>query len=512
MGADSTLVNAAFKESESKYAGDVIDMKPLYDSNAAINTKATNLILGAIDIYSKEQKVIKDGVKTQLDIFNQNAENASVKYYKNGEPMSQLVINAVQDKIKKLQAEFELVNTFGKNDNAENERARARLNASLKQIISSVNYDRTVLSSADTFFKDINTQAATAENLFIANTLVGESYSAVGFDDNFNLVYSVDAKDKDGNVVSSNGYTLKQMEKMIPKLDLTAQTKDQQLRNASLTLGGNEGKQAVKGSKPNFNHVDYVSNFTSVVTSDEAFQTLVLNSTDGKPSFKQSLEKSGVVLHDLISLKDSAGNSILSVDQIQELDMLDNKDDDTFQMDFSGVTSDQAAAVAANLKEFVSILTDKSHPNFDLERSTKLLANYKADLEEKDFNYNWQINYDARFPKPSDSGMTYAQRLAKQNFETLVSNINSTYTEVLKMDKTDDKEKRIDSGKQGTYVKLNKDKSGKWLWYGYVNNKLPEDVQTWPMGTGGKPNPSMVNWLTNSQVMSVSSGFDPNDY
>jgi hypothetical protein len=103
------------------------------------------------------------------------------------------------------------------------------------------------------------------------------------------------------------------------------------------------------------------------------------------------------------------------------------------------------------------------------------------------------------------SGMTYAQRLAKQNLETAVSNINSTYTEVLKMDKTDDKEKRIDSGKQGTYVKLNKDKSGKWLWYGYVNSKLPEDdVQTWPMGTGGKPDPSMVNWLTNSQVMSVS--------
>jgi hypothetical protein len=63
MGADSTLVNAAFKESQSRYAGDVIDMKPLYDSNAAINTKATNLILGAIDIYSKEQKVIKGRYK-----------------------------------------------------------------------------------------------------------------------------------------------------------------------------------------------------------------------------------------------------------------------------------------------------------------------------------------------------------------------------------------------------------------------------------------------------------------
>jgi hypothetical protein len=31
------------------------------------------------------------------------------------------------------------------------------------------------------------------------------------------------------------------------------------------------------------------------------------------------------------------------------------------------------------------------------------------------------------------SGMTYAQGLAKQNLETAVSNINSTYTEILKM-------------------------------------------------------------------------------
>jgi hypothetical protein len=499
MGADSTLVNAAFKESQSRYAGDVIDMKPLYDSNAAINTKATNLILGAIDIYSKEQKVIKDGVKAQLDIFNQNAEAANVKYYKNGEPMSQLVINAVQDKIKELQAEFELVNTFGKSDNAENERARARLNASLKQIISSVNYDRTMLSGADTFFKDINTQAVTAENLFIANTLVGESYSAVGFDDNFSLVYFVDTKDKDGNVISSNGYTSKQMEKMIPKLDLTAQTRDQQMQNTSLKLGADDGLQAVKGSEPNFNHVDYVSNFTSVVTSPGAFETLALNSTDGKPSFKQSLEKSGVVLNDLISL--------LSDDQIQELDMLDGKDDDAFQKDFSGVTSDQAAAVAANLKEFISILTDKSHPNFDLERSTKLLANYKADLVEKDYNYNWQNEYDKKYPKPSysPSGMTYAQALAKQNLETAVSNVNSTYTEILKDDKGDDSNigKQIAApNKQGTFVELNKDKSGNWLWYGYINGKL--NGEKWPMGTGGKPDPKMVNWLTNSQVMSVS--------
>jgi hypothetical protein len=143
------------------------------------------------------------------------------------------------------------------------------------------------------------------------------------------------------------------------------------------------------------------------------------------------------------------------------------------------------------------------------------MAKYASDYLIKKYTEGRAIADAARIIKTDGSSMTYAQGLAKHNLETAVSNINSTYTEILKDDKTDDKGKRIDSGKQGTYVKLNKDKSGKWLWYGYVNNKLPDeekDVQTWPMGTGGKPDPSMVNWLTNSQVMSVSSGFDPNDY
>ena len=100
--------------------------------------------------------------------------------------------------------------------------------------------------------------------------------------------------------------------------------------------------------------------------------------------------------------------------------------------------------------------------------------------------------------------MTYAQGLANQNLETAVSNINSTYTEILKMDKTDDKIKQIPGSKQGTFVKLYKNKSGEWLWYGYIDGELAKNQNPWPMGTGGKPDPSMVNWLTNSQVMSVS--------
>jgi hypothetical protein len=508
MGADSTLVNAAFKESESKYAGDVIDMKPLYDSNAAINTKATNLILGAIDIYSKEQKVIKDGVKAQLDIFNQNAEDANVKYYKNGEPMDQKIINAVQDKIKGLQAEFELVNTFGKNDNAENERARARLNASLKQIVATLNYNRTGLMKLNDSKGDINTGTVKTENLIAFNKVLSGEYDEVGFDESNNLLYKIYDTDDQGQLVSKS-YTFQQLEKGLPMLDKTAEANDIAQQNANTTLALNNGATSKKGNKPDYNHKIAADNYMQMITDKPSFATLANNTNvDGNPTFKQSLEKNQVLFNDLVNLL--PGENV-ATDVLDELD--GRRDGQVGDKPLTGLSeADQQKLLATNIAEVIAILTDDEHKFFDLDRSKKLLANYKADLGKMAYDYHWQNEYDKKYPNPSGSGMTYAQALAKQNLETAVSNINSTYTEILKDDKTDDKGKRIDSGKQGTYVKLNKDKSGKWLWYGYVNNKLPEDVQTWPMGTGGKPDPSMVNWLTNSQAMSVSSGFDPNDY
>jgi hypothetical protein len=295
MGADSTLVNAAFKESQSRYAGDVIDMKPLYDSNAAINTKATNLILGAIDIYSKEQKVKKDGIKAQLDIFNQNAEDANVKYYKNGEPMDQLVINAVQDKIKGLQAEFELVNTFGKNDNAENERARARLNASLKQIVATLNYNRTGLMKLNDSKGDINTGTVKTENLIAFNKVLSGEYDEVGFDESNNLLYKIYDTDGQGQLVSKS-YTFQQLEKGLPMLDKTAEANDIAQQNANTTLALNNGATSKKGNKPDYNHKIAADNYMQMINSKQSFATLANNTNvDGNPSFKQSLEKSQVL-------------------------------------------------------------------------------------------------------------------------------------------------------------------------------------------------------------------------
>jgi hypothetical protein len=485
MGADSTLVNAAFKESESKYAGDVIDMKPLYDSNAAINTKATNLILGAIDIYSKEQKVKKDGIKAQLDIFNQNAEDANVKYYKNGEPMDQKIINAVQDKIKGLQAEFELVNTFGKNDNAENERARARLNASLKQIVATLNYNRTGLMKLNDSKGDINTGTVKTENLIAFNKVLSGEYNEVGFDESNNLLYTIYDTDNQGQPVSKS-YTFQQLEKGLPMLDRAAEADAIKLMNANTTLALNNGATSKKNDTSNYDYQAAVDNYSQMITDKQIFSTIANNTNvDGNPTFKQSLEKNQDLFNDLVSL-----NAATDV-----LDELDGKRDGKINdKDVSKLNDEeQKTLLATNIAEVIAILTDEDHTYFDFDRSKKLLANYKADLGKIAYDYHWQNEYDKKYPEPGGNGglTDYQASVAAEKME--IANFLTTNRDNYKseFDKSTWNSGDFISALNGkNYLKLikikdkwyweSKDSSGvstgrKWLY----QKEMSPDMETW---------------------------------
>ena len=75
MGADSTLVNAAFKEATTKYGGNVINMKPMYDSNLASVNKVFGTINAAMDIYSGKKELNRAGVRKQMASFQAQADS-----------------------------------------------------------------------------------------------------------------------------------------------------------------------------------------------------------------------------------------------------------------------------------------------------------------------------------------------------------------------------------------------------------------------------------------------------
>jgi len=138
MAADSTLVNAAFREAISRAGVDVPNMKPLIDSNIEITKKTGEIITGLIGNIKDAEKTMRLGRDKQLAEFKKIADNGFTKLYEQKEPMPNKVVNALRDRIKELKEEFELVNTYGKNDNEENNDARLRLMGELKRITGGI--------------------------------------------------------------------------------------------------------------------------------------------------------------------------------------------------------------------------------------------------------------------------------------------------------------------------------------------------------------------------------------
>lgn len=59
MGADRTLVDAAFKLGASEAAVAVPNMKPLYDSNLAMAEKAYSTITGAVNGVKNHKRLLE---------------------------------------------------------------------------------------------------------------------------------------------------------------------------------------------------------------------------------------------------------------------------------------------------------------------------------------------------------------------------------------------------------------------------------------------------------------------
>ena len=136
MAADKTLVDAAFKESISRAGVDVPNLKPLYDSNTENMKSYLGIVTNAMTEYKVEKETLRLGKNAQLSEFKKIMDKNYEKIVKRKETMPLELVNAVDAEVKRLQDEFEAVNTFGKGDNVENEKARTRITADLQRVIS----------------------------------------------------------------------------------------------------------------------------------------------------------------------------------------------------------------------------------------------------------------------------------------------------------------------------------------------------------------------------------------
>ena len=148
--ADPTLVKAAFTEAKTKAAADVPSMKPLYDATTEISRGYLTQITGIMKSYKDEKEKERVALEKQLEPFQKIANETLVSLFEMEEAMPDKVVNAYERRVKELQDEFELVNTLGNEDTAENRKMRMKLMGELNKISKqTVNMRKTSMDFAD---------------------------------------------------------------------------------------------------------------------------------------------------------------------------------------------------------------------------------------------------------------------------------------------------------------------------------------------------------------------------
>jgi len=416
MGADSVLVNAAFKEATSRASGDVLNMKPMYDSNVSNINKVFNTISGAMGVYSAKKELGRAGVRKQLEGFQAQA-NAGVKdMYGQDEPMHDAFINAFRDKIMGLQDEFEDVNTFGKGDTQENSQARTRIEGELKRVISQANKFR---GQTEIFFDNL-------ENVDPGNVhgpSVAAHQQALNFKDYDRLLDEGKIEvnyGKDGIEITSRNYdtqvsggfgtsssfarneksvgedvtvTLASLNENFRPTNIEHHTKILTDVNDYTKSGALQGKQAEAAFNANgemvefnWNEEEAISNFTRQVDSRDNFRNVVSSKVKGlyeiETSFKASLEKNINISVDLLQnmFVDDNGDGINDLEEVfKQLDVAGGKDGDGVINEKDLAASGSIPGFERNLDAMIDALTNTSNPAFNMKTSAPMLGAFLAE-------------------------------------------------------------------------------------------------------------------------------------
>ena len=420
MGADSVLVNAAFKEAATKYGGDVINMKPLYDSNVANMNKAFNTINSAMDIYSGKKELDRAGVRKQMAVFQKQADSLIQGVYAQDEPLPEAFVNAFREKIVSLQDDFELVNTYGKGDTSENSQARARIMGDLQRVTNQATNFRAGTEIALDNLRNIDPGSLNKHGISAhMQAFDFENYEQLVRDGKVKVIYGekgieIISKDydtiinnigtgeysneigMDGNVVGSEitrqvesftgdevKITLASFNEKFPPVNLkshVALNEDYKIAYDNAIAAG--GKQGVDYS---YNEQEYNALFTSHVDTEDKFKNFSTSKIKGvheiKQSFKVSLENElNIPLAALQNMiVDIDGDGINDIDVIlKELNIAGGVD-----IDAKDLAKGQGnAAFEKNLDALIDALTETAHPAFDISISAPILGAYLGKINE----------------------------------------------------------------------------------------------------------------------------------
>ena len=400
MAADRTLVDAAFKEATSRAGVDVPNLKPLYDSNTENVKSYLGIATDAMKEYKVEKETLRLGKNAQLSEFKKIMDKNYTKIVERKETMPQEIVNAVDTEVKRLQDEFEAVNTYGKGDTVENEKARTRITADLQRVISEAVDARATFQILSENKDAWHVNAI--KNETIAPMMLMMDLDNMDMDDNvsvsfingkltFNAKNYLQVDDGFGNMITGGdmSYNLKQMRENLPTINAKKQSAVTDIYKTIVS----QGEQDAKGDgKPMLNDEELLSNIDAVIDTKEDFRDLALTRIEGvnKESLVSALQNTNPGEGASISL-DLLESTFLTTFQLTDAD----GDGDIDLQDMEALPEEQKALFKTNFDKMVNVLTDINDENFDLERSKKVLVNHLKNDITKRYDYTFKGHHDA---------------------------------------------------------------------------------------------------------------------
>jgi hypothetical protein len=439
MAADSTLVNASFKEVTSRIGTNVPNLNPLYESNKLASGKSLEIITGAMNEFKIEEERRKVGKENQLKSFKSIVNNAYKSLYLQKETMPQKVVNALEQTIKELQEEFEVVNTWGEGDTVENERARIRINAQLQKVVNqAINARATFLKigqSIDNWNGDAIKESIIAPQSMMMDldNMDKNDNVTVGFDDNFKLTFT--AKNYNsrrilnpdststvkfmteiyGDPVSFN---LEQMEKNVPMVIADVDNGVIEQINTANSTGAKVGSDP--NGTYNFDLEKEKGDFLHIIDNEEDFQSIATRRVKGlnSYSFRDSLIEYIDIDFDILNsmFYDDNGVAVNFGEAFKSLDLdgdekLD-KDDENKAKKLSGK---ELEIYKSNKRLLLDALTHIDHPAFNFERSKSLLGDYYTGLKKQSYDNAFK-NSRARLPLKEGEAWEGSYKYLPTNF------------------------------------------------------------------------------------------------
>jgi len=396
MAADPTLTRAAFAEATSRARANVQNLKPLYDSTLGITQTGQRFVDNLMNQIQKRNEIERIAKDKQLSGFNKITDDTYVSLYSMDEPMPNKVVNALRTRIKELKEEFELVNTYGKNDTEENNNARIRLLGELKRITSQTINTRAKFMEMAGDYPDWNSSRIKAENIDTLKSFL--DLKNMDMNDDISVVYT-----NEGltfiNAATGKSFTAAQMREAMPVINKAPQTLATNRANDAMALAARnaENGEASIYSQDDLNiynstKADVKGAFLDPIKTNEDYvNAATIKLLPKAQSLEQALETYSVIPVEIIkNMYYTQDNNMVPIGEtFARLDR--DNDGDIDKDDFSGMSQEEFEKFRANHKEMINAIIRPDHPAFNLETSKEILGNYYANIEEQIYTDTYNI-------------------------------------------------------------------------------------------------------------------------